>query len=67
MFLATIGFRGLRHDGGRGVAALHVTGGGRHRPRSGTTLQTQSCRQGRQRRNQYRDDEFDDLLFTHNR
>ena len=32
MFVSTIRFRGFGHDGGGCVAALHITGGGRHRP-----------------------------------
>ena len=65
MFLATIGLRGLGHDGGRGVAVLHIARSRADHPRRRATLQAQACTQRRQRRNQYRDDEFDDLLLAH--
>ena len=41
MFLATVGFRGLGHDGGCGVAVLYVTRGCAHYSRGGAGLQPQ--------------------------
>ena len=64
-FLATVGLRGLGHDGGCGVAVLNVRCTRTHHPRRCATLQSESCTQRRQCRNQYGDDDLDNLLLTH--
>jgi len=66
MFLATIRFRGLGHDRGRGVAALHVTGGRTHHPGCCARLQTEGCAKRREGCDQHRDHNLDDLSFVHN-
>lgn len=66
MFLAAVGLRGLGDDGGRRVAVMHVTRTRTHHPRCRTTLQPESGSQCRQRRNQYGDDDLDNLCSSHN-
>ena len=65
VFLATVRLRGLGHDGGRGVAALDIRRTRTHHPRCCATLQSESCTQRCQCRNQYGDDDLDNLLFRH--
>ena len=65
MFVATVSLRGLGHDRGGGVAALHVTGGGAHNPTCCARLQSECCAKRRKCRDQDRDDNFDNLLFGH--
>ena len=67
MFLPTVRLRGLGHDGGRGVAVLDVTRTRTHHPRRGATLQSESCTQCRQCRNQYGDDDLQNLLLSHSK
>jgi len=66
MFVATVGFRGLGHDRGRGVAALDVTGGGGDDSGSCARLQSEGCAKGCEGCDEHRDHDFDDLLFGHN-
>ena len=66
MFVATVSLRGLGHDSGRGVAALHVTGGGAHNPTCCARLQSEGCAKGREGCYQHRNHDFDNLLFGHN-
>lgn len=65
LFLAAVGLRGLRHDGGRGVAVLHIAGTRTHHPCRRAALQSERCAQRGQGGYQYRDDDFDDLLSGH--
>ena len=66
MFLATVSFRSLGHDRGRGVAALHVRGGGGDDSGGSAGLQTEGCTKRREGCDQHRDHNLDDLSFVHN-
>ena len=66
MFFPTVRFRGFGHDSGRCVAMLDVRRTRTHHPRRGATLQSHRCTQCRQCCDQHRDDDFDNLLFSHN-
>lgn len=65
MFVATVSLRGLGHDRGRGVAALHVTGGGAYHSTCRARLQSEGCAKRCEGRDEHRDHDFDDLLFGH--
>ena len=65
MFVATVSFRGLGHDRGGGVAALHITGCGTYHSTCRARLQSECGSQCRQCCDEHRDHDFDDLLFGH--
>ena len=65
MFYTVVGFDGFGLDDDGGVAVLIVLAAGRNRPRHVAARQSEGCAQCRQRRNQYRKDDFNDLMFGH--
>ena len=62
--IVTLNGFGLDDDGG--VGSLPVLALGRDRPRDVAGTQSECCSQRRQRRYQHADDDFNDLLLTHN-
>ena len=65
MFYAIVGFDSFGLDDDGGVSALIVLAAGRYRPRHVAARQSDGRAQRRQSGNQYRKDDFDDLMFGH--
>ena len=59
-----LGYFGLNHDGG--VASLVELGLVRDSAHDVARVQADGCSQGGERCDEYRNDDFEDLLFGHN-
>ena len=61
-----IRLRSLGHDGRGRVPTLYITCGRGYYPRRCTRTEAKSCTEGGQGRNEYGDNDFDDLFSVHN-